>query len=164
MKGLKNKKGFTLIELLAVIVVLAIVTVIASSSILPYMANAGRDAFVTEANTAIDGASSAMSLISLGSAGNNYTSKDNADGTKTYCFTLDNLKALSLWDKEDDDYAGAVVVSVPASGYAYTYSIEIHSGDYYIDSDDAKIEDTEVKDYDKTNAPSGIAFNCDAYK
>ena len=146
MKGLKNKEGFTLIELLAVIVVLAIVTVIASSSILPYMANAGRDAFVTEANTAIDGASSAMSLISLGSAGNNYTSKDNADGTKTYCFTLDNLKALSLWDKDDANYAGKVVVTVPASGYAYTYEVTMHNKDYYVNGSGTIVADS-VEDY-----------------
>ena len=163
MKGLKNKKGFTLIELLAVIVVLAIVTVIASSSILPYMANAGKDAFTTEANTAIDGASNAMSLISLGNAGNNYTLKSNDDGSKTYCFTLDNLKALSLWDKDDSNYGGQVVVSVPASGYAYTYTVTMHNKDYYVTGSGTIANDTVV-DYDSAGTHKDIKFDCSAYK
>jgi hypothetical protein len=89
------------------------------------MANAGKDAFVTEANIAIDGASNAMSLISLGSVNSsNYKKGTDAAGNTTYCFTLDNLKNISLWDKDDTNYAGKVVVTVPkAGGYSYTYTV-----------------------------------------
>lgn len=160
MKGLKNKKGFTLIELLAVIVVLAIVTVIASSSILPYMSNAGKDAFVSEANIAIDGASNAMSLISLGNVStDNYKSTSNADGTTTYCFTLDNLKSLSLWDKDDSNYAGKVEVTVPASGYSYTYTVTMHNKDYYVNGSGTITNDALV-DYDADGTHKNISFGC----
>ena len=160
MKNLKNKKGFTLIELLAVIVVLAIVTVIASSSILPYMSNAGRDAFASEANIAIDGASNAMNLIQLGSiASTNYKLTENADGTKTYCFTLQNLKDVSLWDKDDSTYAGKVVVTVPESGYSYTYSVTMHNKDYYVTGTGTIANETVVK-YDAENTHKDVSFAC----
>ena len=162
MKGLKNKKGFTLIELLAVIVVLAIVTVIASSSILPYMANAGKDAFVSEANIAIDGASNAMSLISLGNVStSNYTTGTDTDGNTTYCFTLQNLKDLSLWDKDDENYAGKVVVTVPkAGGYSYTYTVTMHNKDYYV-AESGTIAADDVEDYKThTDYQSTTAFVC----
>jgi len=161
MKGLKNKKGFTLIELLAVIVVLAIVTVIASSSILPYMANAGKDAFVSEANIAIDGASNAMSLISLGNVStSNYKTGTDTDGNTTYCFTLQNLKDLSLWDKDDENYAGNVVVTVPkAGGYSYTYTVTMHNKDYYV-TGSGTIASDDVADYDAEGTHKTASFGC----
>jgi len=176
MKTFKDKKGFTLIELLAVIVVLAIVTVIATQSILPYMANAGRDAFVTEANLAIDGASDAMSLISIGSiSSDNYEKKtvvDDKGTTETtddvtntvYCFTLENLNTIGAWSKDDDDYAGRVVVTVPASGNGYTYAVTMHSADYFVESTSGTIKNDEAVEYDAENAHKTKVFNCDEYK
>ena len=160
MKGLKNKEGFTLIELLAVIVVLAIVTVIASSSILPYMANAGKDAFVSEANIAIDGASNAMSLISLGSVTKTGTSKtvDGVEGTE-YCFTLDDLKSYSLWDKDDDNYDGKVVVFAPKNNYSYTYTVTMHNKDYYV-TGSGTIASDAVVDYDAEGDHKTVSFGC----
>ena len=161
MKTFKDKKGFTLIELLAVIVVLAIVTVIATQSILPYMANAGRDAFVTEANLAIDGASDAMSLISIGSVtSDNYSKGTDASGNTTYCFTLADLNAIGAWSKDDSDYAGKVVVTVPTSGGGYTYAVTMHSKDYYVASTSGTIKNEEAVEYDSAGAHKDISFGC----
>ena len=152
METLKNNKGFTLIELLAVIVVLAIVTVIATQSVLPFMANAGRDAFASEANVAIDGASDAMSLISLGSiSSSNYTREADVDGKEVYCFTIANLKDLGLFQKDDDSYEGTVTVTV--SGNSYTYATSMKNDKYFVNTTSGTIK-TEA--YDATNQKNGV--------
>ena len=153
MRKLESKKGFTLIELLAVIVVLAIVTIIATQSILPFMDNAGRDSFASEANLALDAASDAMSLISIGSITDNYkyTPAATTDNAGTYCFTLDNLKNLGIWTKDDDSYEGSVLVTVPTDNAAYTYSIHMHSAEYYVKTSEGTIK---TKNYDATNEPN----------
>ena len=144
---MKNKKGFTLIELLAVIVVLAIVTVIATQSVLPFMSNAGRDAFASEANVAIDGASDAMSLISLGSiSSSNYTIEDGGK----YCFTIKNLKDLGLFQKDDANYQGTVTVTV--SGNTYTYATSMRNDKYYVSTTSGTIK-TEAK---SSSVPNGV--------
>lgn len=135
---MKNKKGFTLIELLAVIVVLAIVTVIATQSILPLMSNAGRDAFASEANMALQSAADAVSLVSLGSADSDHYTEivDNSNNVTGYCFTLQNLKDLGFFDKDlgdasTPDYEGTVVVELGNTN-SYTYKVEMHNEDYYV--------------------------------
>ena len=140
-----NNKGFTLIELLAVIVVLAIVTVIATQSVLPFMANAGRDAFASEANLAIDGAEKAMSLIQMGSiADTAYTKVSDT----VYCFTIANLKTLGLFQKDDTSYAGTVTVT--KSGNSYSYATEMHNDKYYVDTESGTIV-TDTKSSTVTN-------------
>ena len=143
MKTLRKNDGFTLIELLAVIVVLAIVTVIATQSILPFMANSGRDAFASEANIAIDSASDAMSLMAIGSiSDSNYTK----EADNKYCFTLKNLKDIGLWQKDDSNYAGTITVTV--SGNSYTYATEMYNKDYYVETTSGT---TEAKSETETN-------------
>ena len=165
MKTFKENKGFTLIELLAVIVVLAIVTVIATRSILPYMANAGRDTFVTEANLAIGGASDAMSIISLGQApAGSYTTGKDASNNVLYCFTLDNLNTIGSWAKDDDSYAGRVVVTVPASGGGYSYAVRMHNDDYYVESAEGTVKEDNAAKYDKDNAHKDKVFDCSDVK
>ena len=46
-----NKKGFTLVELLAVIVVLAVLVLIATTAVVPRMNRARKEAFKTEVST-----------------------------------------------------------------------------------------------------------------
>ena len=148
MESLKNKKGFTLIELLAVIVVLAIVTVIATQSILPFMSNAGRDAFASEANLAIDGAEKAMNLIQMGSVADTaYTKVSDT----VYCFTIANLKTLGLFQKDDTTYGGTVTVT--KSGNSYTFATEMHNDKYYVKTTSGTIK-TEA--YHATNQPNGV--------
>ncbi len=164
MKGLKEKKGFTLIELLAVIVVLAIVMVLATTTVLPYMTKATKNSFAIEANAAVDAASQAMSLISIGSISNTELI-DNADYTKTesttdgvttttYCFTVKKLVELGLWQKDSSEvtgttptYAGTVTVTAKSNSKAYTYSIDMHNKDLYVDGVTGTVDgEKHVKD------------------
>jgi type IV pilus assembly protein PilA len=55
---MKNEKGFTLIELLAVIVVLAVIMLVATTAVVPMMNRAQKQAFITDAQTIIKGAES----------------------------------------------------------------------------------------------------------
>jgi len=147
-----NKKGFTLIELLAVIVVLAIVTVIATRSVLPFMANAGRDAFASEANIAKDSAANAMALISIGSIDEeNYTKE--AGGK--YCFTLANLKTLGLFEKDDDTYVGTVTVT--PSGNSYTYAVSMKNEKYYVNTTSGNIKAEALNEAKNNNGVGEVA-------
>ena len=143
MKGIRNKKGFTLIELLAVIVVLAIVMVLATTTVLPYMANARKDSFALEANTAKEAASQAVSLIMVGAVKDNYTKTSNG-----YCFTIQNLRDLGLFDKDDANYQG--VVKVVKTNNAFTYKIQMKNADYYVKEMAGEVNGNNVGD--KTDA------------
>jgi len=154
MKKLNNKKGFTLIELLAVIVILAIVTVIATQSILPYMQNAGKDAFAAEVNIAIDGASSAMSLISLNEVSDSYYTETTSGTNTIYCFDLSDLKALGLFSKGDTSYEGKVTVTVPNNSHAYTYSANMKSSQYFVSSTSGNVTSSNVNDISSVGSTS----------
>ena len=162
MKNKGNKKGFTLIELLAVIVVLAIVAVLGAGLVLPALANARKNAFIVEANNAIDAASRAVSYYQIGTltsaqidaAGADgikakYTYLGNAMAKETFCFTLDSLVDLGVFDKKDltkSGYSGTIVVTVPKdSNKAYTYTTSMQNNDFYISNADGSIQESEVK-------------------
>lgn len=158
MKRMKDNRGFTLIELLAVIVILAIVMVLASSSILPFMRNAGRDAFALEANGVIDAASNAISLITVGSidADGSYNgqpvpgntaddkkkhfNKVTTDTATKYCFSLDYLVKFGLFDLKEaslkSDSAGKGtyegMVEAVKNGNAYTYTVYIKNDEFMV--------------------------------
>ena len=108
---LQSKKGFTLIELLAVIVVLAIVTVIATQSILPLMKNAKIDAFATEASSIILSAKSVIDMHSL-----NKVDIDNDDNSCIHenkvCFTIDELIDLGVYEGNKDKFSGKVDIDI----------------------------------------------------
>ena len=165
MGDLKEKKGFTLIELLAVIVILAIVTVIGATTVLPYIRNAKESAFADEVHYVIEAASNAINLKNLHQIDNdNFTSTTSNDIT-TYCITIEKLVDLGLWTKDASaiynatsnatgKYKGKVLIS--EAGEGYSYSVSMTSGDYY------------VKDFGSTNTvddvassePSGISYTC----
>lgn len=150
MKKMKDNRGFTLIELLAVIVILAIVMVLASSSILPFMRNAGRDSFALEANGVIDSASNAISLITVGSIsldgkyGADTTAPAKKDFNKVttdtatkYCFSLDYLVDKGLFDLKKESlatnggsYSG--IVEAVKNGNAYTYTVYIKNDEFMV--------------------------------
>ena len=56
---IKRKKGFTLIELLAVIIILSILIVLATSQVIKHVKTAKRKAFLTKANQVLKAANSA---------------------------------------------------------------------------------------------------------
>ncbi|MBE6156490.1 MAG: type II secretion system protein [Firmicutes bacterium] len=151
---MRNNKGFTLIELLAVIVVLAIVMVLAATTVLPYMANARKQAFATEAETVKKAASQAVSLIGIGSIAEktgeteNYKKVTVKEGevTKTgYCFTIAQLKSLGLFEKDDTSYEGTVTAL--KEGNSYKYTVHMKNSNYYIlQASSGNITTADVKD------------------
>jgi len=157
MKRKNNKKGFTLIELLAVIVVLAIVMVLATSTVLPMIGDARKTAFSNEANSVLDAAKNAVSVIRLGTvnltAGDDYKYTAAVEATQTtsaqpakYCFTLQGLKDLQMLDKDLTNYHGTITVSVPASG-AYTYDIDMdNGGTYYVTGEYSSVTKDNVQE------------------
>lgn len=164
-----NNKGFTLIELLAVIVILAIVMVLASTSIIPFMQNASKDSFAIEANGAMDAASNAISLISIGSierdAATNkdfsYTPGSGATGEK-YCFSIDWLVDKGLFDLDTKSlksnggkYAG--VVEVSKSGNAYSYTVSMYNGSFKVSSVTNTVERENVSGADNV---TGVKVSC----
>ena len=167
MKIIGEKKGFTLIELLAVIVVLAIVAIVGYSTILPLLGNTRRNAFLSEANYAVDAASRAVSVLQLGSMsasdlGTNSRGAANANGEYKYCFTVKALADAGLYNKEeakatDAAFKGRILV-VP-SGNTFTYTVTMTNGTYQISSiaaDALKLE--SVTDGDGT----GLTVDCSA--
>ena len=171
MNKMKDNRGFTLIELLAVIVILAIVMVLASSSILPFMRNAARDSFALEANGVIDAASNAISLITVGSINSqngsygSQTISNNTDnvhfkplaGEKSYCFSLDYLVEFGLFDLKKESlvtkggkYEGAV--TAVKSGNSYTYTVYLSNGEYMVNPATNTVdEEDDVETYNKDN-------------
>jgi len=160
MKGIRNKKGFTLIELLAVIVVLAIVMVLATTTVLPYMANARKDSFALEVNTAKEAASQAVSLIMIGSVKDKYTTIKNAQGETTgYCISIENLKALGLFDKDDSNYQG--VVNIEKNNGVFTYKIQMKNADFFVKEMTGEVKSNHVGD--KTDADyAKVVTSCSA--
>ena len=152
MKNKGNKKGFTLIELLAVIVVLAIVAVLGAGLVLPALSSARKNAFIVEANNAIDAASRAVSYYQIGtltateitSAGGKYTYSATSDDE--FCFTLQSLVTLGVFDKKDlTGYSGTIKVKIPKSNNkAFTYTTSMKNSDFAIHSATGSVEDNEV--------------------
>jgi len=108
---MNNKKGFTLIELLAVIVVLAIVTVIATQSILPFMSNARPDAFRVEATELMNGAENAIELYSLGEIDLKNNTASCKKGNEI-CFTVKELIDLGIYKDKTGTFSGKVLIDI----------------------------------------------------
>ncbi len=117
-----NKKGFTLIELLAVIVILAIVTVIGVTTILPYMQNARRDAFNVEATEVVKAAREAVSLDGLGKI--TFTTDKSYHSGSEYCFTVEELANLGIYDGNTSAYSGKVLVNTSTNAYTFTLNLK----------------------------------------
>ena len=123
---MKNNQGFTLIELLAVIVVLAIVTVIATQSILPYMSSARSDAFRIEASHVINASEDAVTFLNMGTI----DLKNNTASCKSgnvVCFTISELINLGLYDGEANTYKGKVLIDVSNTAKP-TYTLYLQKG------------------------------------
>lgn len=92
----KNKKGFTLVELLAVIVILAIILAIAVPGISNMMANARRNAFISDAKMIITGIEYSMLEAQMGDG----TAPEVHDGD----VTGDDLSELSTYGANPANY------------------------------------------------------------
>lgn len=140
---IKDKKGFTLVELLAVIVILAVIILIASSNVLSQMDKARRNALAIEGNTLVNSAKNAYQNGIL----------ENEITTGEICFSLDTLYADGLFSKgSKDGYTGSVLVSPDSEGKIVTYKFWISNGSYAIS--DAEVGATGTSASNGTSASS----------
>jgi len=154
MKNLSGKKGFTLVELLAVIVVLGIVMVLATTTVLPLMQKSQKSALATEANSLVEAASQVVSLVSIGEYDGTYNGKTASDYSDGYCFTVTDLVNAGLWKKTDTtEYAGFVIVK--KSDNNYTYSVSLNNGTYAV-TITGNADGDDVTDYDSNNASNYV--------
>jgi len=105
-----------------------LVNMIYENTITKPMEKARKDAFLLEVNTLKRAASSATSLIIIGSVKDNYTKVENG-----YCFTAANLESLGLIENYED-FEGIITVR---KGYnnEMSYEVEIANDLFYIKSD-----------------------------
>lgn len=120
----RNKNGFTLVELLAVIVILAVIVLIATSNISNLMSDARKNALAIEGNNAVKGAKLAYNSAIL----------NGQITTGTACFSLKYLYEKGFFEKgsgageSGDHYTGSVLVE--PSGTATVYRFWISNGSY----------------------------------
>ena len=120
---MKNNTGFTLVELLAVIVILAVIILIASSNVGTIMTNARKNALAMEGNTLINSAKQAYQIAIL---------NGKVTGTDSVCFSLEDLKNNGYFEKSDDKYKGSVLISPDSAGKVISYTFWISNGSYYV--------------------------------
>jgi type IV pilus assembly protein PilA len=121
--NLTNKRGFTLIELLAVIVILAIIIMVATSNIGGLTQTARKNILAVEGNTAVDGAKEAYQIAIL----------EGDVTTGSACFTIEYLYQEGYYSKgSKDGYQGSVLVSSD-DGKVYTYTFWFSDANYVFD-------------------------------
>lgn len=126
MRISKNRNGFTLVELLAVIVILAVIILIASSNVLSQMDKARKNALAIEGNTLINSAKNAYQNGIL----------EGSITTGSACFSLEYLYKEGLFSKgAKDHYTGSVLVKPESSGKVVTYTYWISNGSYVVSGD-----------------------------
>lgn len=129
-----NRKGFTLIELLAVIAIMAVLMLIASSSVTSIIANSSRKAFVIDAQSIVENAKIAYTDSLL-----------NGTNTGThFCMSLDYLKGKYV-DKINSTYQGSVEINV--TGGVATYRIWLSNGKFQLEGIEYPKIEAETKDY-----------------
>ena len=105
----KNNKGFTLIELLAVIVILAILMLVASTNIFNILDNARRGSFRTEFLTLLESAETTASM-DLMNGTLNQTAPNN-----TKCYVIDQSPLKENFSN-NGGYTGSVLVTLETDG------------------------------------------------
>lgn len=120
MNIINEKKGFTLVELLAVIVVLAIVILIASSSVGTAMTKARKSALAIEGSELINAAKNAYQFGII----------DNSVGSGAACYSLEYLFKEGYFSKgsDKDNYVGSVLVK--PNGNSVEYKFWISNGSF----------------------------------
>lgn len=124
----KNKSGFTLIELLAVIVILSIIILIASSNIGGMMTTARKNALAVEGDSLANTAKSAYQMEIL----------NGNIGSEKACFSLQYLYLTGLFSKGEknpngkEEYSGSVLVTPDDNKVQFTYTVWISNKNYSI--------------------------------
>jgi len=133
-----NKKGFTLVELLAVIVVLAVVMLIATTAVVPMMNRARKNAFITEIQSLIKGAEAYYTYTYFTNSHESLV-KSGSD-FDIWCVDVSKLKGEYVDLKKD--MWGRICLSKDKtdSSFGTKYPlVAISNGEYFyqtIDSDD----------------------------
>ena len=149
----KNNKGFTLIELLAVIVILAILMLVASTNVFNILDNARRGSFRTE-------------FLSLLEAAETTASMDLMDGdlsqtNNTICYSLNDPNSELVRNySNNNNYKGSVSVTLNADGSLSTTGWL--AGDYYyVDGKNDELEnnDSDIPPVSDANLPSDNELN-----
>lgn len=156
---MKKKNGFTLVELLAVIVILAVVVLIAMTAVVPQMEKARKNAFITEANKFLQGATNYYTDAQIKSSG---SSMPAAGG----CVSIQTLITGGYIDKKaGTNYHGYVNINA-SNPSSVTYSIILSNGNYHTGStagtpaeiSPANLNDTNIQtnSAQAADAPSGV--------
>jgi type IV pilus assembly protein PilA len=145
----KDTKGFTLIELLAVIVILAIIILVATSNVGGVTQTARKNVLAVEGSSAIDAAKEAYQLAVL----------EGDITTGDACFSLKYLYDEGYYSKGSgsDKYKGSVLVST-TDGKVYTYKYWISDQNYTISGASSSDAASKVaKKYSDTTNGGGDA-------
>ncbi len=129
-----NNKGFTLIELLAVIVILAVVMGVATTSVLSAMNNSRKSSLVNSAKTAADAFRSAYAETALNPnvdkiLGVSYTAGSELSGA----LTTDTATALNI-SENNYDLAHSFVKSTNDGATIVVCMTAKSTGSYYVGS------------------------------
>ena len=129
---LLKKKGFTLIELLAVIVILAVIMLVATTSVQGVMLDARKGSFRNEFLSLLESANIQASLDQM----NGLNGMNRANG-KT-CYTLSKIAQFS----KKDTYKGSVLVT-KAEGKT-TFKAWMSNGEFVIADKDGTVQNSDV--------------------
>ena len=154
-----NKKGFTLIELLAVIVILAVLALVASTNVFNILDNARRGSFRTEFLSMLEAAQTTASIDLMNGE------FDHVSKTTKYYKLSDTTRINSLGNNFDNKnhYVGCVkVVYNPSGDFTITGRLK---GNYFeiVDKDiNIKNSDEDIKKAG-SDSDSGVDFaDCDS--
>ena len=136
MSYVKNNKGFTLIELLAVIVILAILMLVASTNIFNILDNARRGSFRTEFLTLLESAETTASMDLM-----NGTLNQTAPNNKK-CYVIDQSPLKENFSN-NGNYTGSVLVELNADG-SLTTTGWMRSNYYTVTSKTDSIQNNET--------------------
>ena len=155
---MKSKKGFTLVELLAVILILAMIMVIGVKAVMPIIVESKKKTLTAEGLSLLKTAKMAHEK----EIGNDTTLM--LTDKSSYCFSLAWLKEHNYYDKEDNNYDGAVLVKYNAETKGYDYKFWIKNDEFFIEngtSDNYEVQEGVPNLEDFTNCEGETKTVCE---
>ena len=141
-KVLKNRKGFTLIELLAVIVILAVIMLVASTSVSGVMKSAKQGVFRNEFLSLLESAQIKASLDQMNGVA------ELKGNSGTICYSIANIDQFS----KKNEYVGSVLVT--KENGTFTFKGWMSNGEFQITALNGSLKSTDVADYSGTDSPT----------
>ena len=136
-KLLEKREGFTLIELLAVIVILAVIMLVASTSVTGVMKNAKQGTFRNEFLSLLESAQIKANLDQMGGT----ILKSPGD---TKCYKLSEITQFSK--SGDSNYQGSVKVTKKADN-TLEYKAWLSNKEFIIKGQDAGVQLSNISDW-----------------